>query len=170
MSEEKTKHKHPYSNLYKGIVMVFCVIALLVVGVHFIMNPTALRMSDRNSLSDTSKIRFEIVDTEAKRELGLGGRKDIPDNYAMLFVFPKADRYGFWMKGMEQPIDILWISDTGIILGIQNSVATSTYPDVFYPPKPVKYVLETKAGFAQQNNLSVGQQFPGLSQLPTASQ
>ena len=101
-------------------------------------------------------MRYEVVTTEAAQEQGLGGRAVIPDNYAMLFVFAKDDTYGFWMKDMLTSIDMIWLSDNGTIVKIDDSVSPDTYPAVFYPPQPVKYVLETKAGFAREHGWKVG--------------
>ncbi|KND47184.1 MAG: hypothetical protein AB199_01995 [Parcubacteria bacterium C7867-004] len=100
--------------------------------------------------------RYEIVDTDALRELGLGGRASIPSEYGMLFVFEQADRYGFWMKGMQTSIDIIWLSEDGTILAINESVSPDTYPKPFYPPVPVRYVLETRAGEANAKGWDVG--------------
>lgn len=110
--------------------------------------------------ASTTAMQFEIADTQAKQELGLGNRASIPDNYGMLFVFSNAERYGFWMKDMLVPIDIIWLSDTGDILLIDHSVEPSTYPHVFYPPSPVRYVLETRSGWARDSGWDVGTHIP----------
>ena len=104
------------------------------------------------------KMNFEIVTTPAEQQQGLGGRSVIPDNFAMLFVFPTDVDQGFWMKDMLTSIDMIWLSDNGTILAIDGSVAPDTYPNVFYPPVPVKYVLETRAGFAVEKNWHIGTQ------------
>lgn len=106
-------------------------------------------------------MRFEPVTTAAAQERGLGGRANVPENYAMLFVFPADQRIGFWMKDMLVPIDMVWLSDKGTILGIDANVSPDTYrsdsdAQIFYPPQPVKYVLETRAGEARRRGWSVG--------------
>ncbi len=101
-------------------------------------------------------MHFEVVTSTSSQALGLGGRADVPQDYGMLFVFAKPDRYGFWMKDMLVPIDMIWLSDTGTILSIDSSVAPSTYPKSFYPPVPVRYVLETRAGEAARRGWRVG--------------
>lgn len=105
-------------------------------------------VSDKTLNSDSAPMSFtyEVVQTPALREQGLSGRTSVPGDYGMLFVFDTADRYGIWMKDMLIPIDIVWLSDTGVIVGIVPSVATSTYPMPFYPPTPVRFILETRAG------------------------
>ncbi len=113
------------------------------------------RTSARNEGCVTG-FRFEIATTTKAQVRGLGGRINIPNDYGMLFVFKKKEKYGFWMKDMLTPIDIIWLSDTGSVLGVEGSVSTSTYPNVFYSPRPVRYVLETRAGFARARGLDTG--------------
>lgn len=100
--------------------------------------------------------QIEIVDTPQTRAQGLSGRAEVPTDYGLLFIFPEKGNYGFWMKDMLVPIDILWIADDGTILGIAAEVQPETYPEAFYPPEPVRYVLETRAGEAQLRGWSVG--------------
>lgn len=104
--------------------------------------------------------RYEIVTSTAAQERGLSGRAVIPSDYGLLFVFPKDDTYGFWMKDMEAPIDMLWLSDSGQVIYALANVATSTYPDVFYPPQPARYVLETRAGESAKRGWTQGAVVP----------
>lgn len=101
-------------------------------------------------------LQIEYARTPAERELGLGGRNHVPEGYGMLFVFPKDDRYGFWMKDTRVPLDIFWIDAKGHVVFIASDVATTTFPDVFYPPQPARYVLETAAGFSRTFRIVVG--------------
>jgi uncharacterized membrane protein (UPF0127 family) len=101
-------------------------------------------------------MEFEIVTTERAIARGLSGREIIPANYGMLFVFPHHNTCGFWMKGMLASIDIIWLDDDGTIFGVEHEVSPCTFPKMFYPPIPVRLVLETRAGEARANGLSVG--------------
>jgi uncharacterized membrane protein (UPF0127 family) len=101
-------------------------------------------------------ITFEIVADQAAQQKGLGGRANIANNYGMLFVFPEDGNYGFWMKDMLASIDMVWISSDGTIASITPSVAPDTYPTIFYPPTPIRYVLETQAGFVMKKGWKVG--------------
>jgi uncharacterized protein len=114
-------------------------------------------------------LRIEYAMTLEARERGLGGRTEIQKDYGMLFVFPKDDIYGFWMKDMLVPIDIFWLDSKGQVVFIISNIATSSYPNVFYPDKPARYVLETAAGFAKDNSVATGtslqlKNFPSVSQ------
>jgi uncharacterized membrane protein (UPF0127 family) len=114
-------------------------------------------------ISTTTAITFEVVTTPTQQARGLGGRKVIPDNYGMLFVFKQDLEPGFWMKDMLTSIDMIWLTDNGTIAGITTNVSPSTYPDVFYPPQPIRYVLETRVGLASSRGWKVGTKVP----LPT---
>ncbi len=123
---------------------------------------TAAVQSAFKDIETDSAMQFEIADTATARMNGLSGRSDVPHDYGMLFVFPNDGVNGFWMKDMLVPIDIIWLSDTSTILGIEDSVMPNTYPHVFYPPEPVRYVLETRAGESALKGWHVGTQL----QLP----
>jgi uncharacterized protein len=101
-------------------------------------------------------LRIEYATTVEARERGLGGRAEIPADYGMLFVFPKDERYGFWMKDTLVSLDIFWLDDKGQVVSIASEVATSTYPNVFYPNAPARYVLETASGFARSHEVKIG--------------
>ena len=107
-----------------------------------------------------SAFRFEIADSDAERTQGLSGRKDVPPGSGLLFVFDRSERHGFWMKDMLISIDIIWLADDGTILAIEEGVSPDTYPTPFYPPHPVRYVLETRVGEAKAQGWTVGTRIP----------
>lgn len=99
---------------------------------------------------------IEIADDPAERARGLSGRTGLTDSYGMLFLFPEADRHGFWMKDMLVPIDIVWLDAEGVIVGIEESVSPDTYPEAFLPPSPVMQVLEVRAGLSREKGWAAG--------------
>jgi uncharacterized membrane protein (UPF0127 family) len=101
-------------------------------------------------------VKMDISDTNCKRELGLSGRKSLSDNEGMLFVFEKEGNYGFWMKDMNFPIDIIWVGADLSVVGDEKKLDPSTYPNIFGGKFLAKYVLELPAGFSDKYNLSVG--------------
>lgn len=103
-----------------------------------------------------TEISAEIADTDTKRTRGLSGRKALGNNEGMLFVFEKPNHYGFWMKEMNFPIDIIWIGEDMRVRGITEHISPDTYPEVFYPPTEVRFVLETSAGFARAHDIKNG--------------
>lgn len=101
-------------------------------------------------------ILITVADTEEERMRGLSGKERLHENEGMLFVFTSESRYGFWMKDMRFPIDIIWLSVDGTIVDMHADLSPSTYPEIFRPREPVRYVLELPAGFAELNSLETG--------------
>lgn len=101
-------------------------------------------------------IRVDLVATEADRTRGLSGRTGLDRDQGMLFVFDVPAIYGFWMKDMLFPIDIIWISENGLVVDIKESAEPSSYPEIFSPKAPAKYVLEVNAGFSREFGLKIG--------------
>ncbi len=126
-------------------------------------------------------LRIEYATTSESRERGLGGRESIAPDYGMLFVFPNNGYYGFWMKDTLVPLDIFWLDASAggesasggqeqlIVVSFKTDVLPSTYPNVFYPSVPARYVLETAAGFARAHDITIGmplllKNFPSVSE------
>lgn len=101
-------------------------------------------------------LNIEIADTAEERELGLSGREPLAMNEGLLFVFEKEGKYGFWMKDMNFPIDIVWIDRDKKIIHIESNVSPDSYPKVFYPTLESLFVLETRAGFFEENKIEIG--------------
>ena len=93
-----------------------------------------------------TEIQVEIADSDLERMRGLSGGEALAARTGLLFIFEKSGLHGFWMKDMNFPIDIVWLDENFGIIGVEKSVSPDTYPQVFYPPRAVKYVLELNAG------------------------
>ena len=137
----------------KQLGLGLALLAIVAGFVYFYRTPSPTASVDGVSL------KLELATTPAARELGLGGRASIARDFGMLFIFPTPDRYSFWMKDTLVPLDIFWLSDQGQVVFMEENLATSTYPTVFYPPVPVRYVLETAAGFGQAHGIATGTPF-----------
>jgi uncharacterized membrane protein (UPF0127 family) len=97
-----------------------------------------------------------VADTPAERQLGLSRTTSLPPDIVKLFAFPVENLWSFWMKEMQYSIDIFWLDASGTIVHIEQNVAPETYPTSFTPAKQAMYVIETNAGFAEVQNLKVG--------------
>jgi len=101
-------------------------------------------------------VKVHVADSPDEHARGLSGRSIIPFNQGMLFVFDKDDTYSIWMKDMEFSLDIVWIDASGTIVDIRRNVRPETYPEVFGPRVPSRYVLELVAGFTEAYNIEIG--------------
>ncbi|MBI2053129.1 MAG: alpha/beta fold hydrolase, partial [Candidatus Sungbacteria bacterium] len=103
----------------------------------------------------------EVVSDRASMARGLSGRENLAKNGAMLFLFDRPDHYGFWMKGMLFPIDIFWIKDNRIVDTEERAPPPAPGTDekslpVYIPDVPADMVLETRAGFAAEHHVRIG--------------
>jgi uncharacterized membrane protein (UPF0127 family) len=92
---------------------------------------------------------------------GLSGRKELPKDQGMFFTFPTDGNYGFWMKDMLFPIDIIFVgSDYKIVDILYNAppCGSGECPS-FSPPEKFRYVLEVNSGWSKENELKIGDQF-----------
>lgn len=99
----------------------------------------------------------EAVSERSEMARGLSGRKRMPREQGVLFVV--RERHGFWMRGMQIPLDIIFFDGQGRILEV--------LPD--QPPcylcQPVKireetaYALEVNAGLVTKYQIRTGDRF-----------
>ncbi len=111
---------------------------------------------------EISGIQFnvDVAKTLAEQRRGLSGRAGLADNQGMFFIFDKPNTYGFWMKDMKFPIDIIWLKDNKIIRFEENMAPQNGAKDselkIYYPPEPIQKVLEVKAGAVQRFGFKIG--------------
>ncbi len=100
----------------------------------------------------------EIADDDQERSKGLMQRNSLPQNAGMLFIFPRKERYSFYMKNMLFPIDIVWINENTVVDISENIpvALTQTYTPLYQPKVPVDKVLEINAGEAKRVGITTG--------------
>lgn len=105
-----------------------------------------------------NKVFVEIADTREQRQKGLMNRKSLPIESGMLFVFPGTSVRGVWMKNALIPLDILFISEDGVLMSwLENLRPCEDGPcEVYRSPVPVKYMLEVNSGSIQRWKLNLG--------------
>ncbi|MBI2597056.1 DUF192 domain-containing protein [Candidatus Daviesbacteria bacterium] len=108
-----------------------------------------------------TQVKVELIDTPSKRSKGLGGRSSLPENEGMLFIFDKADRHPFWMKGLSFPLDFVWIRENRIVDILTNiqpqpaDIPDSSLP-VYSANIAVDKVLELNSGAVQRLDIKIG--------------
>jgi len=149
------------------ITLIFVLIFLIIFGTYFNyykhrtkdLYTTPVSIPDQSFgsiLLKDKEFGVYIADTDYLRNKGLSETSSLASNYGMLFVFPEDDLYGFWMKDMFFPIDIIWIDKNLVIVHIETNVLPETYPKVFFPSVPARYVLELSAGQSDFLKLKIG--------------
>jgi uncharacterized membrane protein (UPF0127 family) len=104
-------------------------------------------------------IEVELADDSIERTRGLSGRDSLKEGTGLLFVFDEPGQYGFWMKDMNFPIDILWFNEEKQLVGATKDISPDTFPETFYPEEQILYALETNVGEFTQLDDFIGQTF-----------
>lgn len=100
--------------------------------------------------------------TREEQIRGLSGTQSLPDGEGLLFVYAEPSRSGIWMKDMNYPIDVLWISEEGKIVHIVENMRPESYPQAYYPDEDATYVLELPSGFVEIHGTQEGDTVEGL--------
>jgi len=108
-------------------------------------------------------VQASIADSLSKRIKGLSDTPFLPPQVVKLFAFGVPGTHSIWMKNMNYSIDIIWASEDGTIVHIEENVSPNTYSkespassESFSSPVPAWYVVETSAGFVASNTIAVG--------------
>lgn len=105
------------------------------------------------------EISVSIANTPELRERGLSGRKSLDPNEGMLFVFQRPGSYGFWMKDMLFPIDIIWFDENRTVVDVWENATPDSYPKTHTPKHLSQFVLEVSAGYISEHDIKVGNMF-----------
>lgn len=113
--------------------------------------------------SDSTALSVEIARTEAQQELGLSGRSFLDAESGVLFQFDRvrSGDEGFWMVGVEIPLDIAFLDENGLILRIltmdlcQSTGFADSCPG-YFPGVEYASALETNRGWFEGKGIDVG--------------
>ncbi len=140
--------------LLRGFTVMFL---LLLFGVGWwVITSVPFWMEQYTIAVDDTPIVVEVADNPQQHKRGLSGRNGLARGHGMLFLMEESGTPGFWMKDMKFPVDIIWIDEKGIIVDVSPAISPDTYPALYYPKTPVRFVLETESGFIQEHSISIG--------------
>lgn len=143
--------------LRKAVIwlMVLAILGAAVYGVLVTMRRVAIkRVAVGIGKTD---LRAEVADTDELRRRGLAGRTEMEQRQAMLFVADSGQELKIWMKGMQMPLDIVWLDAKKKVVHIEKEVWPDSEPHTVYrSPVPAAYVLEMKSGVVTDSAIRIG--------------
>ena len=113
--------------------------------------------------------RLTVASSDASRQKGLGGVKDIPADGGMVFVFPDAQLRAFWMIDCLVDMDIVYLDPLGYVTAVRTMKKESPRhegePQADYEARlpryssvsPAQYVIELRAGRAAELGIKAQQ-------------
>lgn len=149
---------HPREHHHRAIAGSAILTAFLLITAFWVWSRVPAAISVERRVVDLTSFRLEIADTNETRQHGLSGHEPLKLEEGMLFNFPEARIYPFWMKEMRFDLDIVWIRQGQVV-----EVATLLAPDpedlvpaTHVPTQKADQVLEINAGRAKQLGLEPG--------------
>ena len=108
--------------------------------------------------ADAFRVEVDVAETEAARARGLMFRDSLDERHGMLFRFDVPRRYGFWMKNVRIPLDIIWLDTRGRVVWIVESAppcASDPCP-MYVPDADAWHVVEVVGGFVAKHSVALG--------------
>ena len=138
----------------KKLGLFILVVVIAISGLVYLVNLTP---NTRAIKIGTNRLNLLVAKTTYQQQKGLGAIKSIPANSGMLFVFDQPQYECFWMKGMNFPLDMIWLTGEGTVNHIETNIAPDTFPQAFCDPQKSSYVIELNAGESIKLGLRLGQ-------------
>jgi uncharacterized membrane protein (UPF0127 family) len=103
----------------------------------------------------STRVFVEIADTPDTQARGLMYRSHLDPDHGMVFLFDAEKDKSFWMKNTLIPLDMIFISRDGRIVGIHPNAEPFSLRAIRVGV-PSQVVLEVNGGFAAAHGLAVG--------------
>jgi uncharacterized membrane protein (UPF0127 family) len=101
----------------------------------------------------------ELATTTMEQARGLSFRTSLAEGTGMLFTFSSGVQ-NFWMKDMNFPIDMIWISGNKVAGFVKDAEPEPGVPlwklTIYTSPNNVDKVLEVNAGTVAHDDIQVG--------------
>ena len=144
------------------IIIIFGLMLILIAGVAFYQFNNA----QQPQIKTTGKVTFgshifdvEVVKDSTNQQIGLTKYNSLKENQGMLFIFEQPGTYGFWMKNMKFPIDIIFIRNDTVVSIAQEVPPVekdAANPKIYQPIAPADRVLEISSGLVKKYNIKDG--------------
>lgn len=137
-------------------VITLALLALLLISVSMFL--TSPKESDTIVVTFPSgaTLETEVADTPEKLLFGLAFREALPPSTGMLYIFETTGTHRLNTKEYKVPVDMIWLDESRHVVQLHEGVppcSTNTCPMYGPSSEPVRYVIQTAAGFIRQEGL-----------------
>jgi uncharacterized membrane protein (UPF0127 family) len=82
-------------------------------------------------------------------------KKEIPQNYGMVFYYKTPKIISLWMKNTFIPLDMVFVKENGIVSYVHKGAIPHDLTPI-RSPEPCRYVIELMAGEADRLGIEKG--------------
>ncbi|HEV3192587.1 MAG TPA: DUF192 domain-containing protein [Polyangiaceae bacterium] len=105
--------------------------------------------------SSTGAVSAELVRSQHDTTRGLMYRRNLAEDDGMLFDLRERDDHKFWMHNTCIPLDMIFVDDDGLIVGIVEN-APVLNDESRSVGCPSRWVLEVNAGWSRRHGVKAG--------------
>lgn len=148
----------PNGQLIGMFIRIILLTAITVIAVFLLSFEYGYHDSQVRTLDVSGRTyRLQTAVSPVVLQEGLGDRLNMPQDDGMLFVFKQPAQLCFWMKDMQFPLDMVWVTQQKKIDTILENVPVKSYPKSFCSHNKTLYVIELNAGEAVRSKLKPGE-------------
>ena len=133
------------------VVVAWANPALLIVG----YEEATGTVTDADSGATLATVDARVADGPVKQYVGLSATASLGPDEGMLFVHDEPAERAYVMREMAFAIDILFVSADGEVTEIHRGAEPEEPPYTRYEGEGL-YVLEVRAGYADEHGIEVG--------------
>lgn len=93
----------------------------------------------------------EVMNTPGARAQGLQHVTHLPWNHGALFIFPKLNESGFWMKDTPIALELIYLDENYKVISIHDLRPQSK--KIVQCEQPYKYALEVNPGWCEAHGI-----------------
>lgn len=149
----------------KQVLIAFGALIVVIAAIAFFMGTGKVPTFNIFGLPGNAKFagktfQVRVARSDKDLQIGLSKTASLSENQGMLFVFKTKSKYGFWMRDMKFPIDVIFIDDNKVVdikknfkPSSDNNIASL---EIYKPKADANYVLEVNEGLADKYNIKEG--------------
>ncbi|MBM4123231.1 MAG: DUF192 domain-containing protein [Nitrospira sp.] len=152
----KTPSKTP---LKRSRIYVLIALALLLVVGSWIMTNQKDSETIIVTFPSGKQLETEVADTPEKLLFGLAFREGLPPDSGMLYIFETSDLHRVRTKAFKFPVDMIWADESRrVVYLVEGAEPCPQDPCPLYgpPPEKIRYLIQTLAGFVEQEGIVPG--------------
>lgn len=97
-------------------------------------------------------VKLKVASTDTSKSDGYCNKSEPEDNEGMIFVFDEEEDLGFWMKGVDFPLDILFFNSSGDLVNHHTMPTVQDNNIITYnSEKPARFAVELRKGWCNDH-------------------
>jgi uncharacterized membrane protein (UPF0127 family) len=150
------KRLAPGGNPKRDRIITLALLAILLMSVSLFLSSPKEADTIVVTFPSGTTLETEVADTPEKLLFGLAFREALPPNTGMLYIFETTGTHRVNTKQYKVAVDMIWLDESRHVIQLFENVppcSNDTCPTYGPGSEPVRYVIQTAAGFVRREGL-----------------